>query len=549
VDAAGNVYIVDNVNYRIRKVTAATGIITTVAGNGTAGSSGDGALASAAGIDYCMCICVNAGGDVFFADQNGAYIRMISATTGLITLIAGNGGLGTGDGGPALLAGIGNIYGICCDCHGDLYINDWSCSCRKINMSTTIINTVAGDLWADGWNRDGISSTLSYLNFPIGVCVDVAGNIYIADKHNFRIRKAIQLTHTPSFAYGKGQTISTCPGAAIPVNDRLSITDMDLSQTETWTVISGPVHGTLSGFPYSMASVGTDSLAIPSGLSYIPSPGYTGTDYFLVRVTDGSLADTIKMFINITPAGGVIYGTNQVCLGGTLTLDVDAAGGTWSSTHSPSATFVTDAAGYEATITGMTAGIDTLMYTNTTSCGSGIVTKIVSVDAIPDAGTITGATQVVAGHSIILADTSPGGVWSSGNDHIATVSGAGIVYGLAQGGDSIIYTITNLCGSSRTSFTFSVLPDHSAGVNSVTSGTGQLIIAPNPANGQFTVNLISATDESVIVTITNIAGEKIKEITGYTNQPIAASLNAPAGIYLLNVVSAHEHTSSKIVIE
>ena len=181
LDAQSNLYIADYVSNCIRKVTASTGIITTIAGNGTIGHSGDNGPASLALLTAPEAMCINAAGDIYFSDQDGEYIRKISTATGIITDVAGNGGLFSGDNGPAVNAGLGNVTGLCFDCHGNLYCNEWSCSCRRIDMLTGIINRVAGDSAIDGYSGDNGPSLGALLDFPAGLCVDPhTGNIIIA---------------------------------------------------------------------------------------------------------------------------------------------------------------------------------------------------------------------------------------------------------------------------------------------------------------------------------------------------------------------------------
>jgi sugar lactone lactonase YvrE len=125
VDTAGNTYIADFDNAVIRRVDAASGIITTIAGIGTAGYSGDGALAVNAQIDRPSALAVNAAGDLFFFDLGNSVLRKVSVSDGLITTVAGNGIRGrSGDNGPALGAELGRSFGIAVDASGRIYLSD-----------------------------------------------------------------------------------------------------------------------------------------------------------------------------------------------------------------------------------------------------------------------------------------------------------------------------------------------------------------------------------------------------------------------------------------
>lgn len=187
IDNAGNIYIADYANNRIRKVNTA-GIISTVAGNGTAGYSGDGAAATAAKINGPQGVAVDAVGNLYIADQTNNVIRMVN-TTGTITTVAGNVTQGySGDSGPATAATINQPYGVACDAVGNMYIADQGNSCvRKVNASG-IISTIAGNA-TQGYSGDGGAATIAQLFYPRDVTVDAAGNLYIADLNNNVIRK------------------------------------------------------------------------------------------------------------------------------------------------------------------------------------------------------------------------------------------------------------------------------------------------------------------------------------------------------------------------
>jgi sugar lactone lactonase YvrE len=186
VDASGNLYVADNLNNRIRKVSAA-GIITTVAGNGSIGYSGDSGPATSAQLSTPTGVAVDASGNLYIADTNNYRIRKISAA-GIITTVAGNGTLGcSGDGGPAANAQLSRPDGVAVDASGNLYIADVVCNRVWKVSATGIIAIVAGG--GTGGLGDGGPATSAQLNQPAGVAVDASGNLYIVDTGNSRIRK------------------------------------------------------------------------------------------------------------------------------------------------------------------------------------------------------------------------------------------------------------------------------------------------------------------------------------------------------------------------
>ena len=186
-DNSGNVYIADRLNNRIRKVDA-FGIITTIAGNGTSGFSGDNAAATAAQLGGPRGVAVDAHGNVFIADQGNGRIRKVDAA-GIITTVAGNGTPEyNGDGISATAAELFNPYSVAGDTSGSIYIADVDNErIREIDGSGTI-STVAGT-GAPGFGGDGGPATAAQVSEPIAVAVDHFGNIFIADNYNARIRE------------------------------------------------------------------------------------------------------------------------------------------------------------------------------------------------------------------------------------------------------------------------------------------------------------------------------------------------------------------------
>ena len=186
-DLAGNTYIADAHNHRIRKVDA-SGIITTVAGNGTAGYSGDGGLATQASLNLPYGISVDNLGNIYIADQLNHRIRKVD-TSGIITTVAGNGTAGySGDGGPATAAGLNQPWDVYVDGSGEVYVADrLNHRIRKVDTSG-IITTVAGNGTA-GYSGDGVAATAASLKSPLGLLVDAQGILFIADDNNQRIRK------------------------------------------------------------------------------------------------------------------------------------------------------------------------------------------------------------------------------------------------------------------------------------------------------------------------------------------------------------------------
>jgi sugar lactone lactonase YvrE len=187
IDAAGNLYIADSENCRIRKLTP-DGIIRTVAGSGTAGFNGDGYIATSAQLRYPHGVAVDAAGNLFIADGANNRVRKVTPD-GIIRTVAGTGSYGfSGDGGPAVSALLYYPAGLVIDAAGNLLIADASNNRIRKLTPDGIINTVAGN-GSNGFGGDGSIATSAQLYFPASVALDAAGNLYIADEINNCIRK------------------------------------------------------------------------------------------------------------------------------------------------------------------------------------------------------------------------------------------------------------------------------------------------------------------------------------------------------------------------
>jgi sugar lactone lactonase YvrE len=213
VDARGNLFIADEGNERIRRVDAVTGIITTVAGNGQRGLSGDGGRATDAAFATPSCVAVDANGALFIADFHNSRIRRVDASTGTITTVVGNGDKTFGgDDGPATEASMFYPRGAAVDRHGNIFIADSDNNrIRRVDAATEAITTVAGsgpdgDILCGNFSGDGGPATRALLSCPQGIVVDSAGNLFIADSGNNRIRRVDAVTGIITTVAGSGQS-------------------------------------------------------------------------------------------------------------------------------------------------------------------------------------------------------------------------------------------------------------------------------------------------------------------------------------------------------
>ncbi len=289
VDTAGNLYIADQLNNRIRKVTT-SGTISTVAGNGTAGYTGDGAAATSAELTSPTGIAIDKAGNLYIADSGNNVIRKVTSA-GTISTIAGSFTLGAGyagDGAAATSAQLNSPSQLAVDSAGNLYIADtYNNIIRKLTTDGNINTIIGNNAAVSGSIGDGGAGVNARLNNPTGVAVDSLGNVYVADTNNNRVRKlttdgiinTVAGTSVGGFAGDGGIATSaklTEPkGIALDSANNIYIADADNSRIR--------VVSALSGYIASIAGNGSIGYGGDGGL------GLAGSLYFPSCVTvDGS---------------------------------------------------------------------------------------------------------------------------------------------------------------------------------------------------------------------------------------------------------------------
>jgi sugar lactone lactonase YvrE len=190
LDGRGNLYIADVRGQRVRKVRLETGIITTEAGTGERKDAGDGGPAEAAALNGPRAVVCDRAGNLFICEREGNRVRRVDAKSGLITTIAGTGAKGySGDNGPALQATFNGPKWITIDRQDNLFVVDTENHCvRRIDARTRVVTTVAGS-GRRGPGGDGGPATSAEMDRPHGACVDGENILYIADSSNHRVRK------------------------------------------------------------------------------------------------------------------------------------------------------------------------------------------------------------------------------------------------------------------------------------------------------------------------------------------------------------------------
>jgi hypothetical protein len=289
IDSAGNLFIADTLNNRIREVVKATGNIITVAGNGTAGLSGDNGPAADAEVDDPTDVALDSAGDLFLTDY--AKIREVVKATADIVTIAGNGTFGySGDGGPATAAEFG-ANGVAVDAQGDLYIADYENSVvREVVKATGDIITVAGN-GTVGYGGDGGLATAAELT-ALRVAVDSAGDVFVADANNNVVREltpAVTVNVSSSSALPTLTAIvASTASAALGQSVAFTATVTDLSPggpIPDWgTVTFSDQAGVIGSAPLVNGVAEFTTLSLPGGADTVTA-SYDGTAQFASSTT------------------------------------------------------------------------------------------------------------------------------------------------------------------------------------------------------------------------------------------------------------------------
>jgi hypothetical protein len=426
VDAAGNVYIATGFDHRIRRIDATSGIITTIAGNGSASSSGDGGPAVNATVNMPIKIAIASNGDVYFSENHGQRVRKIDAVTGIISTAAGN-GLTTGslgDGGSGPLASLSGPEGLAFDRDGNLLIADQAhLRIRKLYLTTGIITTVAGN-GINGWEGDGGPATAAQLGYPLTLAVDAANNIFLTT--GFRLRRIDAITgvinranaswglYTPD-GYGiqSPTQMAFGPDGSLFISDTndslvFRVSDLPLAPADTTPPVITPViTGTLGNDGWYLSNV---------------TVNWTASDPESAYEWPGSGCGTRTV---TTDTAGVTYTCTTTSAGGvaskSVTIKRDTVAPTLTfGTASPSA----DANGWRHTDVSVpfttsdaTSGVLSTSGTSPlviTGRGTGLNQTVTVTDRAGNAATFTTPSFDIDGSTPVIQSSVNGAIGSNG---------------------------------------------------------------------------------------------------------------------------------------
>ena len=333
-DLAGNVYLSDTTHNLVRRIDG-SGIITTVAGTGTAGFSGDGGPATSAQLHFPYGLALDASGNLYIADLGNNRVRRVSPA-GIIQTFVGSGGEGSsGDGGPATRAQMLSPRNLAIDSNGNLYISEFAAHRVRKVAPNGVISSAAGT-GIEGFGGDNAPATAAQLAFPAGLALDSSGDLYIADSQNQRIREVLPNGAIITFLGGTEITLQTPVAVILDAAGHLVVADGSLAVHKysggEWSVVAG-TYGT--GFSGDGGPATAATLTLPQDLAFDPAgnlfiaDGYrlrevnsagiirtaAGADY-LFGIGDGGAATAAELYM---PSAVTLDGSGDVYIADTGT--------------------------------------------------------------------------------------------------------------------------------------------------------------------------------------------------------------------------------------
>jgi uncharacterized protein YjdB len=427
---------------------------------------------------------------------SGSASVCMSASTALSASVAG-GSWSSSNGSVATVSATGTVTGVGAGIATISYNVTNSCGSATATKSITVSSTAdAGTISGSGSVCMSASTALS---------ASVAGGSWSSSNGAVA---AVSISGTVT-GVGAGSAIIS-----------YNVTSSCGSSTATKSITVSPTAdaGIITGSASVCTGVSTALSASVSGGSWSSSNGAVttvstsgtvtgvgaGTAIISYNVSNSCGGATATKSITVSPLvdAGTITGSGSVCMGASTALSASVAGGSWSSSNGAVAAVSTS-----GSVTGVDAGIATISYNVTTSCGSATATKSITVSPLTDAGTISGSGSVCTGASTALSVSITGGSWISSNTAIAAVSATGAVTGAGTGTTTISYNVTNSCGTSTAtkSITVTALPDAGTITGSASVCTGaSTALSASATGGLWTSSNTSVASVSATGTVTGV---------------------------------------------
>jgi hypothetical protein len=501
LDAQNNLYLADTRNNRIRRIDVTTGVITTIAGNGTQGFFGDNGRATAAAIDSPTGLTLDAANNLYLADTHNHRVRRIDATTGLITTIAGTGTQGySGDNAHAVTAALALPHGLTLDAIGNTYFADTeNHRIRRIDATTGVITTVAGN-GTQGFSGDNGPATAAALDGPRDATFSPTALLTLADTGNQRIRQleaqsaslqttaglglttpgALTLTAPSVIAYGTGDITATL-ATSIPATGL--ITFLDTANAATSTLAAIPLITTTATLNTSTLPVGLHNITATYAGDQTHSSAQSPTFALTItpRQLTAALAPTTLLYGQPIPG---ITGT----LNGLLPQDASNLTATFTTTAttlSPAGTYP-----FTASLSGFAAGNYALTITPAILTINPAPTQITLTDLLADAPVTPGASFTLTSH---VAPTTAG--HPTGNVTLLDGAVQILTSPVSASGDSAFTTSSLAQGTHTLTALYSGDPNFNASASApalITVGTSSLPTA------DFTISATSSATQTVV---------------------------------------------------
>ncbi len=522
--SGASLYIADQLNHRVRKIDTITGVISTVAGNGLAGFSGDGGAGISAQLSSPSDVALDLAGNLFIADTGNHRIRKLNLVTGVMTTVAGNGSAGfAGDGQPAVASMLNAPAGIGVDLSGNIYVADTNNHrVRRVQVSHGTISTVAGD-GGTSFGGDGRSALLASLSFPQDVLIDNGGDLYVSDSGHHRIRRIDGTTGLISTVIGNGvatfngdyieqSAISLRNPTALLITPKRNFVFTDTGNHRV-RVIDGTFGYVVAGAPPVLSSAGTisSSAKLTLGTSsqdlVFTTPQVVGTSAPVRSVTLKNRELTQAITITSVQATGD-FSTTSNC------VRVVAA----DDTCEISLTFSPSAPGERSGTLTIVSDIGGFFESQYLTSGNGIATPGAPtlLSANPGNGQATlffVPPQNDGASSIVNYIAGCGAFSASGVQSPVTVTG--LTNGMSQ---SCAVRAQNAAGQGAFSNAISIVPGAAATVMLTLNigGTGSGSVVSNPASLACTSSCSGnfSTGTSVVLTAAPSAGSSLANWSG-----------------------------------
>ncbi|MDN3655359.1 Ig-like domain-containing protein [Ferruginibacter paludis] len=443
-----NLYLVDNSNHRIRKVDAATHIITTVVG---LGSNGGNCPLNQAGLLNPRGIAFDKQGNMYISDASTC-IRKVDIATQTITTIAGVRGITNiygnvlGDNGPAINAYFDGAADIALDVAGNIFVADMGNNrIRKIDISTGVISTFAGG----GYNAgEGYPATETALGQPLGIAFDSKGNLYIADQGHHVIRKVDAATNITSIVARKLFSWGYAGDGGLAVNALINTPTAVTLDKDDNVYLTDCLNNRVrkvdkqNGIISTVAGTGIAGYAGdcgPAKDALLNWPWSVVLDKSQ-QIYFTELNNNIVRKISSIQSD-LIKGSETICLHDSIVLLAAIPGGVWTSDNDAVAQI--DSNGL---VKGLTAGTAIIHYTiQLSGCEFITSNRTVSVKAVSENAVNSSSKNLCTGTKLTLSQLVSGGFWYSNNNKVATIDSAGHLQCFSTGTAELKYQLNETC--------------------------------------------------------------------------------------------------------